>query len=269
MNNMKIIDTFCFFNELDILELRLNILDEYVDEFVLVESKKSHQNKDKILFFNENKNRFSKFLHKINHIIIDEFPRNYLNYSSESFSNEAFQRDFIFTALDSCDDTDIIFISDADEIWNPEVILKDRGNYKEDTIYRWRSKICYFYFNLVASPEDWIQPMFTTYGTLKKSIHGGLNITKDLLRGSKIPNHTIEGLSGWHFSYTEDVEYKLKNFLHTEYSNLNSEYINKCISSYTNPFHKNKTYKIEADKLTEFLPKYVVNNIDNYTKYIL
>ena len=57
---MKIIDSFLFFNEFDMLDLRLNILDEYVDEFVLVESEVGFTGKPKRLFFNENKHKFEK-----------------------------------------------------------------------------------------------------------------------------------------------------------------------------------------------------------------
>ena len=69
-----IYDCFMFFNELDVLEIRLNELYHAVDKFILVEATKTHAGKDKTLFFNENKQKFSKFLDKIQHIIIDEYP---------------------------------------------------------------------------------------------------------------------------------------------------------------------------------------------------
>ena len=48
---MKIIDCFSFYNELDLLTYRLNLLNDYVDYFVIVEARQTHAGKDKILFF--------------------------------------------------------------------------------------------------------------------------------------------------------------------------------------------------------------------------
>ena len=73
---MKIIDCFTFYNELDMLEFRLTELNDVVDYFVLVECIKTHVNNDKELFFENNKKRYSKFLHKIIHIIVkDNIPQ--------------------------------------------------------------------------------------------------------------------------------------------------------------------------------------------------
>ena len=69
---MKIIDCFSFFNELELLEIRLNILDQYVDKFVLVEAAKTQTLKDKPFVFEENKSRYEKFLDKIVHVKLDK-----------------------------------------------------------------------------------------------------------------------------------------------------------------------------------------------------
>ena len=65
-----ICDTFMFYNEFEILELRLELLDEYVDRFVLVESEVNHVGGPKELFFQNNRERFAKWLHKITHIVV-------------------------------------------------------------------------------------------------------------------------------------------------------------------------------------------------------
>ena len=70
---MKVIDVFPFFNEIDILEIRLNILEPFVDYFVISESTKAFQGQDKPLYYNENKEKFSKFNHKIIHNIVNDF----------------------------------------------------------------------------------------------------------------------------------------------------------------------------------------------------
>lgn len=114
-----IYDCFTFFNELDILEMRLNILDEIVDKFVLVESRKTHTNLDKPLYFEENKKRFEKFEDKIIHIIADDLPPFQVTWT-----NEVCQRNAIEKGLVDCQDDDVIIISDLDEIPNPQKVLE-------------------------------------------------------------------------------------------------------------------------------------------------
>ena len=69
-----IIDAFPFFDEIDLLDLRLNYLNSSVDKFILVEGTKSHQGKNKKLFFDENKSLFKKYKNKIIHHIVDDYP---------------------------------------------------------------------------------------------------------------------------------------------------------------------------------------------------
>jgi beta-1,4-mannosyl-glycoprotein beta-1,4-N-acetylglucosaminyltransferase len=84
---MKIYDGFLFFNELDLLEIRLNVLNDVVDYFILVEASVTHQGTPKSFIFEENKNRFSKFLDKIIHIKIDNIPNNFINLPQISSTN--------------------------------------------------------------------------------------------------------------------------------------------------------------------------------------
>ena len=70
---MKVVDAFPFFNELDLLEIRLNLLDPYVDCFILSEATKTFSGLDKPLYYNENKERFEKFNNKIIHNIVERY----------------------------------------------------------------------------------------------------------------------------------------------------------------------------------------------------
>ena len=118
-----IYDCFTFFNELDILELRLNILYKYVDKFVIVEGNKTHTGKDKDFIFEQNKNRFEKFLDKIIYIKVEDFPSLENSQTSEDGNKwlyENYQRDAIMRGLTECKDDDIIITSDCDEIINPK-----------------------------------------------------------------------------------------------------------------------------------------------------
>lgn len=263
---MKIIDTFTFFNELMLLDVRLNVLHEHVDEFVLVEATRSHQNKPKPLFYEENKHLFDKFNHKITHIVVDRFPEH------TYWSHENYQRDVIASSLSHLDNNDIVFISDLDEIWNPEILLPTIAKeVSSDKIYRWQSLVCYFYFNLVAWHSNWIQPMYMKYSFLKKLTEQGYTISKDILRGRdqsskpQLDNIVIDGIAGWHFSYTEDPIYKLQNFLHSELRNMSEEEINDSILKGVNPFHKYCNMRtIQPSELESHLPKYIWNNLEKF-----
>ena len=108
-------DCFLFFNELDLLELRLLTLDSVVDRFVVVESDITHSGRRKPLFFKDNRNRFSRWLHKIEHYV----PKNH-PVSSDPWTNERWQRDRIADVLRPSPQ-DIITYGDADEIPRPDV----------------------------------------------------------------------------------------------------------------------------------------------------
>ena len=84
-----IVDTFMFYNELDILELRLMLLDEYVDKFVLVEAEVNHIGGPKPLFFSQNKDRYAKWAHKIRHVVVTaaESPTDKNPWAREKLEN--------------------------------------------------------------------------------------------------------------------------------------------------------------------------------------
>lgn len=93
-------DCFPFFNELDLLELRLRELSPVVDKFVLVEATRTFQKKEKPLVFEENKNRFSSFLDKIEHIVVGKFPGFFYKFRvPNAWDYENFQRDQISIGL--------------------------------------------------------------------------------------------------------------------------------------------------------------------------
>jgi len=134
-----IYDCFTFFNELDLLELRLHILNDVVDKFVLVEATKTHSNIEKELYYQNNKKRFKKYSDKIIHIVVDKFPE-YI----DSWTFEKYQRDCIISGLKRCEPNDVIIISDADEIPNPEKIKKYA---QTPGIKTFKQKMFYYFLN--------------------------------------------------------------------------------------------------------------------------
>ena len=126
-----IYDCFTFFNELDLLEIRLNILNEVVDKFVLVEATRTHRGNPKPLYFKENKKRFAPFLDKIIHIVVDSYEpvEKYIASKDSdpklhSWAYENFQRHAIIHGLDDLKDEDSLIISDLDEIPTAEAVRR-------------------------------------------------------------------------------------------------------------------------------------------------
>ena len=120
-------DCFTFYNELDLLEVRLHEHNAAVDRFVLVEARQTFQGVPKDLVFEKNKQRFAPFLDKIIHVIID-FPEhialNYYKNSNAAWNREFFQRDAMAQGLAAAQPNDLIMVSDVDEIVRSDVLLQ-------------------------------------------------------------------------------------------------------------------------------------------------
>ena len=125
---MKIFDCFTFFNELELLELRLESLYDVVDCFVIVEADKTHANVPKPFNFYEHRNDFKKYLSKI-HYIMDTSTVPYKGVGDWSLENN--QRNNIMQGLTDAAPDDLILISDADEFPDPEIIKTIRESFTD------------------------------------------------------------------------------------------------------------------------------------------
>ena len=121
-----------------ILDIRLNTLDNYINKFVIIESKFDHQGNEKKLNFNMY--NFQKFKDKIIYKIIEAFPSNQTNWERENF-----QRNFITKGLSDASNDDYIIISDVDEIPN----LANLKNFKEYKYTVFQQKMFYYKINLL------------------------------------------------------------------------------------------------------------------------
>jgi len=117
----RIYDCFIFFNELDLLEIRLNELDPVVDRFVICEASATFRGKPKPLHFKENRERFQPFLKKIVHVVVDEMPKG-RETESDYFKKEKFQRNAIRRGLGDARPEDLIALSDVDEILSASAV---------------------------------------------------------------------------------------------------------------------------------------------------
>ena len=193
-----IIDCFPFYNELDVLEIRLNILDPYVDKFILVEANQTQSFKEKPFYFEENKQRFSKFLDKIIHVKMEE------NVPSHGWTLENFQRNYILKGLTqlTLQKNDLIAVSDVDEIWNPKYLNEVIEILKSKNFVSINMDYLVFYLNLETVDKTWIGTVFTSAKNLLQATPQGLRNIKD--RVDSISS------SGWHFGYQggKDIVYE-------------------------------------------------------------
>jgi beta-1,4-mannosyl-glycoprotein beta-1,4-N-acetylglucosaminyltransferase len=215
---MKIIDCFIFYNELDLLFYRLSVLNNVVDYFVLVEATKTHAGNDKILYYQENKKRFEKFNHKIIHIIVDDFIIPNIE-KGEAWKNENYQRNAIHRGICKLDlvPEDYILISDADEIPDPEMLL--RMKISEQVIDIASLNQDFYYYNLNSKRNEiWLYPKLISFAYYSSRINEP-NMPH-LFRHMNTDKIIRNG--GWHLSYFGDVQYiknKIENFAHQEFNN--------------------------------------------------
>ncbi len=145
-----IFDCFTYFNEDLILDLRLNILDEFVDKFVIVEATKDHAGREKKLNFNLN--NYSKFKNKINYIVVEDMPVTVNSFVKgkvkyhENFVRENYQRNQIARGIQEASDNDLIIVSDVDEIPN----LKKIKNFNVNKCTIFYQKFYQYKLNLLT-----------------------------------------------------------------------------------------------------------------------
>lgn len=212
----KIIDCFIFYNELDLLNYRLHVLEDVVEYFVIVESTHTFRGKEKPLFFNENKHMFEKFKDKIIHVIVEDFPHkqdtNVTNCSP--WDNEGHQRNAIARGLQRVDvhDDDFIIISDVDEIPDPTTLQHiQNGVFQANALVL---EMGVYYYNLNTKFQNlWHYPKILSHSKYKS-----LDTTCDKIRYMHFP---IVRRGGWHLSYFGDSQFirnKIQAFSHQEYN---------------------------------------------------
>jgi beta-1,4-mannosyl-glycoprotein beta-1,4-N-acetylglucosaminyltransferase len=195
---MKIFDCFTFFNELELLDLRLMVLSEYVDFFVLVEANKTHTGKTKEFIFEQNKDKFSDYLDKIIYVKVKDLP----DYSKDDiWIAENFQRNCITRGLETAELGDKIIISDIDEIPNPDIVIQNLGTLHPVTMIQ---KLFYYYVNCLQN-QPWRKSILVTYKD---------DDSPQQLRNMAKTNHHAVPNGGWHYSFmgsAEKVKIKVEN----------------------------------------------------------
>jgi len=295
---MKIFDCFMFFDEEMLLDLRLNIMDKYVDKFIITEASYMHSGKPKKLIFDINK--FSKFKNKIIYKVVHEHPANietiYDNDDenikgakliNNSNKREHFQREIAQKFLEDADPDDIILINDLDEIPNLENINFNKINKK---LVFFKQKMFFYKFNLLHEKINWfgsrackkkhfISPQWLRDTKERKYPPWRLDIFFSKKKYNSI--YYVEN-GGWHFTNIkspEDIEKKFLNFLHHqdyEASGLKLDDIKKMVKAKKVLYDHNvdqKDYKWSGNQtlkkisLTE-MPQYIQENYEKYRNWL-
>ncbi len=256
-------DIFTFFYELDLLELRLNILNDYVDYFVIVEATESFIGESKQLYYNDNKERFSKWSHKIIHYVVDDYPNdlNLLNISKKSpnvgngehwWVREFYQKESIKKALINLNDDDICIISDVDEIWNPKISF----DLNVCDLYRptLSSYLYYLNYRSNATKNMFTGPIIAKYKTIKENCLNHLR-NRSMTTFIEIDN------GGWHFEAFGGINgasLKINIVKHPDYYNQNN--LNNNLENRLIQLQDYKGRQISAWKDDTNLPSYVNEN---------
>jgi beta-1,4-mannosyl-glycoprotein beta-1,4-N-acetylglucosaminyltransferase len=252
-------DCFSFFNELELLELRLHVLAPVVDRFVLVESTKDYMNRDKPLHFQENKERFAGFLDRIVHVPVADAPND-----PDPWVRENHQRQCIRRGLVEAEPEDVILVSDLDEIPRPESITRYAPL---PGIKLFRQDFHYYFFNVRAINLEWCGTAMCTLEDMVSPQH--LRDVRDAIR----PGVCRIRDGGWHFSFFGGVEriiHKIESFAHHEF-NLDEfkdpQRIEQCIREGRDIFDRGVEFEVRS--LDDSYPRYLLNNLDHYREFVL
>ena len=293
-----IYDCFQFYNEIDILKIRLNVLKDVVDKVVLSESTTTFSGKEKPLYFEENKELFKEFEDKIIHIIVDDTPMD-----CDAFTRDSHQKCTVMRGLRDAKEDDIIIFSDVDEIPNPDTLKKlfcsDADCYDEGQaeniecgiehgkIYALAQRNFYCYLNLEEKTgnllsvtgefpriegEDrkWLGTKICRYSLLKE-------YTTEQLRDKEQRNIMVRvSDGGWHFSYMgghnvtdvkDRVRDKVISAAHQEYNS--KKVINEAIDKLHAGFDMfDREARFELVPIDNSYPDYIRENAVEYSHFI-
>ena len=288
----KVFDQFRFFNEFEILEMRLEILWDYVDKFIITESRFTHSGIPKELNFKNNIRRYSKYQSKIIYNVIEDIPKDFtsftikkpysLNFSkidpnsnqpfilnSLSYQREAYERDRQVQGILSLDaatisDDDILILSDIDEIPNPK-IFNSTDWIEANKVYACNQRAYLYKLNLLYQ-ENWTGSRIFRMSYLKsgeKSFHEIHAYTSEY-------SFIKEG--GWHFSWMGGVDRfreKLAAFPESDTFNTEATRINanQIIKNRLDPL--GRPINLIRVEINEDFPKYIQSNQEKYSEMII
>jgi len=270
-------DCIPFFNELDILNLRLHILDPLVDKFVIEESTVTFSGEPKELCFEKNRELFREFLPKIEYIVVDDSP-----VSATTHERDRFQKNALIKGLKNAGDEDVIILSDVDEIPNPKALEKLIAEFDPDKVYHLAQRMFYCYLNMEEVSGSLLSitgefPGVERRMWLGTKVFGKRSIPSEgiiLLREASVtaPNAVRVSDGGWHFGYmgsrqerdvSKRIGTKVVAAAHQEYNkqDILAEARDRLLLG-QDMFGRNARFeRVEVD---ESYPAYLLEHLDEY-----
>ena len=286
-----IIDSFLFFQELDLLEIRLKYLYPIVDYFIIIEAKQSFKGSSKDYIFEKNSQRYNKFEDKIIYYKIEDVhysyaglidflektgseirkkislfiqEHDYYDKNNLSYVLDSYHRECIHLALDkNCEDEDIILLSDLDEIPSFEIVNELKRIEKIKNISVFIQHEFQYYLNNYSN-SNWYGTIISPYKLMKR-------YSLNKLRENSMQLKVISK-SGYHFTSIGDKQSiinKIENWGHQEFNhNIIKNNIEENIKNGKDIFYrlkikKNKIIKIENSEIIDFRMKRILLNYDN------
>lgn len=265
-----IYDCFTFRDEFDMLEIRLRILDQVVDKFVICEADRTFTNQPKPYNFLEHQDRFKQWEDKIIYLPVElndeglDFSKKDTEYNpySAAWMLEGQQRSGLILGLSEAKKDDVIMLGDVDEIPHPESVK----HYSNPTTCV--NDFFYYYVNNKSmGPQDaqWLGTCFVPFNRLNEFPHF------EKMRGSREKFNLIK--SGWHLSYMggkEMIQNKIKTISHTEYNSedyYNDKHIDECLQTGKDVF-KRDTMNFQLINLQDYYPDYIIDIFKEYKGFI-
>lgn len=207
----KLIDCFTFYNEIEMLELRLTELYDVVDKFIIVESNLTHKGDNKKFYYEENSWKFKKWKDKIIHVKI-EFPEHLDVWGREKYQRNSFMPSLYSLGLSN---DDIVVISDLDEIPDSNTLsyIKTsypmKGLFKLEMDHYWAS-----IYNKLIYPEKWYHAKIVDWETLKGRTPDDCRLDFNCQWWER---------GGWHLSYFGGPDLIVNKINSTAHQELNQE----------------------------------------------
>jgi beta-1,4-mannosyl-glycoprotein beta-1,4-N-acetylglucosaminyltransferase len=281
----RVFDCFPFFNELDLLEIRLHELSDVVDRFVLAESTVTFSGKPKPLLFAENRQRYAKFLDRIEHIVVDDTPAAVRS----PWDRRMHQSNSLARGLKDMNGDDIVIFSDVDEIPRASAVraAPEYLTTRFDVLcFELRM---YNYFVNYESEERWLRsgPRAIRYRNLGRieplrKVKGPVpGIVRNAIRGLRAAvemgrpvQRTLIRDAGWHFTYLGGMEAiinKVKSYAgHETVSQeiLDPKRLAARIKSGLS-VDVNSNTRLSYRPLDDSFPRYLLENRERFASFIL
>ena len=235
-----IYDCIPFFNELDILKLRMQILAPYVDRFVLEEASVTFSGEKKEMLFSKNREMFREFEDKIIYIAVENSPMSGVT----THERDKFQKNQLIRGMAGCKPDDIVIFSDVDEIPNPETLQEILKDFDPSKIYHLAQRMFYCFLNMEevsgnllsitgefpqVTRRQWLGTKICSFGNLPRE---GIVYLREV--SPEDPRSVRVADGGWHFGYmggerdvAKRIGVNVQAAAHQEYNK--SRYLNEAV----------------------------------------